>query len=121
MSIDLMFGGIGVLLVALGIPLAVGRIGPNRWYGFRLPATLRDQQIWYAANARAGRDLIATGILLLVFVLVIRQVGGLPPNASALACSVALMAGAMVTTIRGYRLTNRLVQAPANMNDRDAG
>lgn len=55
-------------LALLAIPLALRLVGPNRWYGFRTPATLSDRSVWFAANAFAGRALliaaIASGALL---------------------------------------------------------
>lgn len=120
MNLDLIFGGMGALLIALGIPLALGRVGPNRWYGFRVPATLRDQGTWYAVNALAGKDLIATGVILLVLVLTMRSLADISPTASALAFAVALVIGAVAGTVRGYRLAGRLAQSRAGTPGRNA-
>jgi uncharacterized membrane protein len=56
----------GVLLVALGLPLYQRRIPPNRLYGVRVPRTLRDEDVWYEVNQRAGRDTAIVGALFLV-------------------------------------------------------
>ena len=40
----------GCLLAALSIPLIMGKIGPNPWYGFRVKCTLSDPVVWYAVN-----------------------------------------------------------------------
>jgi hypothetical protein len=107
---DLIFGVAGVLVIVLGIPLALGKVGPNPWYGFRLPATLRHRDIWYAVNAQAGRDLVATGVLLLVVVMVVGRLAGLAPDAAALLYALVLIAGAVAGTVRGLRLTKRLAR-----------
>ncbi len=113
---DLIFGVAGVLLIALGIPLALGRVGPNPWYGFRLPATLKHRDIWYAVNAQAGRDLIATGVLLLVM-LVIGKGIGLAPDVATLVYGLVLIGGAVAGTVRGFRLTDHLAQSQARKSD----
>lgn len=115
---DLVFGVAGVLLIVLGIPLALGKVGPNPWYGFRLPATLKHRDIWYAVNAQAGWDLVATGVLLLIVVLVVGRMAGVAPDAAALVYAVVLIAGAIVGTVRGFRLTNRLARTQARADGR---
>jgi uncharacterized membrane protein len=45
-------------LAAISLPLALRLIGPNSLYGFRTPATLADRDLWYSANAFAGRALL---------------------------------------------------------------
>jgi hypothetical protein len=53
---ELLFPVLGLLLVVLGWPMAARRVRPNRWYGLRVPATFADEQVWYDANAVAGRE-----------------------------------------------------------------
>lgn len=40
----LVFPALGLLLAALGWPMATRRVPPNRWYGLRVPATFADEQ-----------------------------------------------------------------------------
>ena len=56
----------GALLIGLGVPLARRRVPRNRWYGFRLGAALRDDEIWYAVNERSGRHLVVLGLTLML-------------------------------------------------------
>jgi hypothetical protein len=42
------------LLMVLAIPMALGMVPPNRYYGFRTSKTLASPEIWYAANRIAG-------------------------------------------------------------------
>jgi hypothetical protein len=115
---DLVFGVVGVLLIALGIPLALGKVGPNPWYGFRLPATLKDRDIWYTVNAQAGRDLVAAGVLLLIVVLIVGRMAGMAPEAAPLVYAIVLLAGAIAGTVRGFRLTSRLARNQAPVDGR---
>ncbi len=61
----------GVLLLA-ALPLALGWVPPNRWYGFRIPGTLHRPEAWYAINAEGGlffaaAMVICAGLNLLIF------------------------------------------------------
>ena len=51
----------GILLAALSIPLILGHVPPNHWYGFRTSKTLSSAKLWRAANQYAGWCLLATG------------------------------------------------------------
>ena len=55
------YSAAGILLAALSIPLILGRVPPNHWYGFRTSKTLRSAKLWRAANHYAGWCLLATG------------------------------------------------------------
>lgn len=67
----LLFTAVGFIYIALGIPLFRGRVKPNYWYGCRTTKTLSDERIWYAVNRVTGRDLIATGIAVLITSLIV--------------------------------------------------
>ena len=58
--------GASLLLIGLAVPLIRGWIKPNHWYGFRIPLTLNDTEIWYPANRYAGWLLLIYGLGLLV-------------------------------------------------------
>jgi hypothetical protein len=47
-----------VLLVAT-LPLALGLVPPNRWFGFRLPGARFDPRLWYEVNTLGGKLFIA--------------------------------------------------------------
>jgi uncharacterized membrane protein len=110
MSLHLLFPAVGLLLALLGWPLAARRIGPNPWYGLRVPATFADRQVWYDANALAGRDLMAVGVLVLLVSLLLPRVRGLPDAAYGGVCAAVLGVGALVMTVRGWRAANRLLR-----------
>jgi uncharacterized membrane protein len=54
----------GLLFVVFGLPLVAGKVPPNRFYGFRTPATIADATLWYRVNRAAGLDLVAGGLVL---------------------------------------------------------
>ena len=110
MAPELVFPALGLLLVALGWPMAARRVRPNRWYGLRVPATFADEQVWYEANAVAGRDMMALGSAILLVALAIRRLALLPAGTYAAVCAGLLGVGSLILTVRGWRLANRLLR-----------
>ncbi|MFL5331611.1 MAG: SdpI family protein, partial [Geminicoccaceae bacterium] len=107
MPLQSLFVASGVLLLALGVPLALRRVRPNRWYGLRVPATFADEEVWYEANALAGRDLIVLGLAEMAAALLLPRITRLRPDAYAGACAALLAVGGLVVTVRGWRAANR--------------
>lgn len=90
--------------MVLGVPLAQGRVPPNRWYGVRLRSTLADEATWYAVNERAGRELAVLGVVIVgLAVAVPMALPQWPAEFQQLALAGALVAGLMVITIRAVR------------------
>jgi hypothetical protein len=52
----------GLLLAGLSVPLILHKIPPNGLYGFRIPATLNNPDLWYTVNAYAGRRFLVVGL-----------------------------------------------------------
>lgn len=67
----------GALLVALAVPLLLDRVPPNGWYGFRVPGTLNNPEVWYKVNRYAARWLLAAGIITVLAAIVLYFVPGL--------------------------------------------
>jgi|SRR6478736_298740 len=57
---------IGPVLLLLSIPMMLRWIPQNQFFGFRIPSTLRDESVWYDANALSGRHFFALGLLLVM-------------------------------------------------------
>ncbi len=60
---------LSALIAAFGVPLWLGKVSPNRFYGFRTPLTVNQPEMWYPINAIAGRDLVISGLLSSLLVL----------------------------------------------------
>ena len=54
----------GILLILASVPMIIGTVPPNRWYGFRTPRTQSDPKVWYPANRIAGQYLAFAGLLM---------------------------------------------------------
>jgi uncharacterized membrane protein len=107
---EVLFPAMGLLLVALGWPMAMRRVRPNRWYGLRVPATFADEHVWYEANAVAGRDMMASGAVLLLVALALPRLAGLPGGIYAGVCAGILGVGSLVLAVRSWRIVNRLLR-----------
>jgi len=58
-----LFVGLPVLILALGIPLASQWVPPNRFYGYRTATTFASVEAWYDVNRATGLALIAAGLI----------------------------------------------------------
>jgi len=55
-----------ILITVVAIPLALGLIPRNRWYGVRTAQTLSDDGVWYRSNKFGGRAFLISGIIYLL-------------------------------------------------------
>jgi uncharacterized membrane protein len=55
-----------LLVIAISVPLILGKVPRNRWYGFRTPKTLSSDAVWYEANRIGGKYLCVAGLIQLV-------------------------------------------------------
>jgi uncharacterized membrane protein len=53
------------LAVVFGIPLTLGLVPPNRFYGYRTRKTLSSADVWYRANRFSGCSLVVGGLVAL--------------------------------------------------------
>jgi hypothetical protein len=98
----LMYTISGGLLTALSIPLILGKIGPNPWYGFRVRKTLDDPAIWYSANAYAGKRLFVVGLVGSLIAVVLYFVPNMDLNSYALSCAGMTVGGLIVAVIQSF-------------------
>jgi hypothetical protein len=53
------------MAVVFGIPMALGLVPPNRFYGYRTRKTLSSVDVWYRANRVCGRCMAIAGFAAL--------------------------------------------------------
>jgi uncharacterized membrane protein len=107
--LSLIFGWTALLLMGLSVPLIRRTVRPNRLYGFRTPATLKDERIWYEVNAKTGVDLLVVGAGALGIVVV--HVAGLISDMVATVASLVwLTCGLLAMTVHGLVLISRMKQ-----------
>lgn len=98
-----LFVGSGLLLIGLSIPMIRGRVKPNWIYGFRVPKTVNDPDVWYQANAYAGKWLLFTGVVTLAAALGLYLLPGLTVDSYALLCAAASLGALAVTVVMSFR------------------
>jgi len=95
--------GAGLLLSVLAVPLIRRKVRPNGWYGFRVRQTLADPDIWYAANACAGKCLLVVGVITVLTAAGLYRVPGITLDAYALACGGIILAALAVCVACSFR------------------
>lgn len=61
-----LYVGSGLVLTLISLPLMFGKIKPNALYGFRVPATLDNPDLWYPVNRYAAKRLLIAGLLMII-------------------------------------------------------
>lgn len=107
---------IGLLCIALALPLVMGKVGMNRWYGVRVPRSYRSERHWYLINRYGGLRLIvwslpimASGIV--AFFLPLRD----NPTLTVVVALVPLLV--LVAAVESLLYARRL---PESLADRQA-
>jgi uncharacterized membrane protein len=54
-----------IIILIISVPLVLGLIPKNRFYGVRTRKTLSDERVWYAANRFGGWLFIISGLIYL--------------------------------------------------------
>ncbi|MGB6065073.1 MAG: SdpI family protein [Desulfomonilaceae bacterium] len=62
--------GIGSVLTAISVPLALRMVPMNRVYGVRVPKAFKSDRNWYDINAYGGKLLAVYGLSLIAFGIV---------------------------------------------------
>jgi uncharacterized membrane protein len=105
-----LYVGAGLLLIGLSVPLIRRKVRPNGWYGFRVPQTRVDPDIWYAANAYAGKHLLGVGVVTVLTAVGLYRVPGITLDTYALACAGIILAALAVCVIQCFRYLAKLTQ-----------
>ena len=98
-----LYVGAGLLLIGLSVQLIRRKVRPNNWYGFRVRQTLADPDVWYAANAYAGKRLLAVGVITVLTAVGLYRVPGIALDTYALACGGIILAALAVCVACSFR------------------
>jgi uncharacterized membrane protein len=91
------------------VPLALQKIKPNGWYGFRTPKTLSDENIWYEANRVAGIDLSLAGLLTIFTSIALFLFSGFLTEKQVIITLVIVTIGSLwVAVIHSFIVLRRL-------------
>ena len=86
LSLLILYSLAGLGLVALAFPLLLEKVGPNPFYGFRLPTTLDNPKIWYAVNKYAAKRLIVAGACIVATAIALFLFANISIDTYALSC-----------------------------------
>lgn len=105
----LLFGGVGLLFIALSIPLIQERVPPNAIYGFRTAKSLSAPKIWYAINRISGCDLLIAGTLISLGSVAMLFLGqGLQTRQVALTLFLLTVLSLSGAALHGYVVLRRM-------------
>ena len=65
------FSGLYVVLTLASLPLLLGWVPPNRFYGFRLPGAMEDPMLWDALNHTGALYFMGAMVICLVLNVVL--------------------------------------------------
>ncbi|MDR2734448.1 MAG: SdpI family protein [Spirochaetota bacterium] len=104
---------VNLLVIAAGLPLAMRKVRPNPTYGVRNTKLLANENLWYTANAAAGRSLVAGGLISLLFTVFLffqrNATEDSYPTAFAMAFGIIMIIVLLVVMIRVRRIIRRSV------------
>lgn len=98
----------GVLLILLSLPLRWNKVKPNPLYGFRVPKTLDNPAIWYAANRFIAKRLMIAGLIFTIGSLVLYFIPGLSIDSYALSALAMFVIPISITLIQGFHYLHSL-------------
>ena len=100
---------VGILEIIMGIPLLLKKVKPNRFYGFRLPKTLSNNEIWYKSNKYVGRDFVIMGIIITLISLVMLMAIDVVPIILIVYIGATMLIGSVIIIlIRGFVYLKKL-------------
>jgi uncharacterized membrane protein len=76
-TLRITFALVSILMIVTSIPMILRKVPPNPIYGFRTRKTLSDPEIWYEANAYAGKLMFAWGIFIAVGIFEVERIPGI--------------------------------------------
>ena len=95
------FVAVGLLYVALGVPLLRRRVKRNAWYGLRVGETLANDEVWYEANAACGKQFIILGASEALLAIALYFVPWSDPEHYALTLSGVVTVSTMILAFWG--------------------
>ncbi len=100
---------VGLLVIALSVPLARNKVKMNPWYGIRIPEAFKSEERWYEINRYGGRLMLWWGLCIVIvaaFGLVLQERYWITYSFSALGIIMAGL-GLVVALIFRYAARTR--------------
>lgn len=104
----LLYVASGLLLIAAAIPMIRGRVRPNWIYGFKVRKTVENPEIWYPANAYAGKWLLGCGVLTVAAAIAFYFIPDITVDGYAWLCAAVILGGLAVAAWMSFRYLKTL-------------
>ena len=104
----IVFLATGSVLIALSIPLILQQIPPNQWYGFRVPATLDDPEIWYLVNVYAAWRTLLLGVLQIIVSIALYVASGIAVSVYGFIVVAFVAFGLIIILVQSFSYIGRL-------------
>jgi len=101
---------VGILCIAISIPLIKRKIKINNWYGVRLPQTMKNEEIWYEVNEKSGKNLFAFGIIIIFFSILFYIGNFFSSIVSLVIMTVFIYIGIIIIVIKASSFANKLTK-----------
>lgn len=98
-GLSVVFILVGLVMVALALPLIFETVKPNRIYGFRTEKTLSDPDIWYRANRAIGIDLAVAGVVTVTVAAALLLAKAVLSENTVLLINLAVSMSALVVAV----------------------
>ncbi len=96
----LLYTSTGTLLALLCIPLMRRKIPPNGLYGFRIPKTLNNPELWYVVNQFSARRMFWTAIAFTAAALGLYFLPWFGLEEYAMTCLGVFSVGMLITIVQ---------------------
>ena len=98
-----------IVFAVIAVPLILRKVPRNKIYGFRTPATLRDDRVWYEANACFGKAFLCSSAVSALLMVWLRFSGMFSGkdflNAAVFVLVAPPLAAALLTFLRIRSIT----------------
>ena len=99
----ILFLASGGAMVGMSIPLIRYKVPPNHWYGFRVPQTLANPDVWYAVNAYSAWRFLWLGVGMMLVAVVAYFVPGLDIAWYGSVVGIVVAIGLLVSIVQCFR------------------
>jgi len=101
------FFGLGLLFIALSVPLILGKVPPNQFYGYRTKKVLSNPDIWYPVNRYGGWALLWAGVVTVAASVVLFFIPELNFESYNNICLIIMSTVLIISTLLSYLYTRR--------------
>ena len=99
---------VGLLFIAISIPLIKRKVKINHWYGIRLPETMKSEEVWYEVNEICGKHLLIFGIIICLISILFYCGNFFTPFITTIIFTSALLVGVLIIVIMALMTTNEV-------------